>query len=64
LKQLLRTLGHAALGGAIAYALPVGVNAIGMIPHIDPVIAATLGSIISSAISGVLPSSLRPPDFK
>lgn len=58
-KNILKTAAHAALGGAVAGVAPIGINLIPMIPHIDPYMAAVLGSIASSALSAAAPSTLK-----
>lgn len=57
MKKFLKTLGHAALGGAVAGIAPVITNSIPLIPHIDPMTAAVLGSAVSSALSALARST-------
>lgn len=51
MKAFLKTLGHIAIGGAAAAVAPQVVGLIPMIPHIDPLAAAALGSMASSFFS-------------
>lgn len=59
MKAFLKTLGHAALGGAVAGVAPVLTDAIPMIPHINPMTAMVLGSMVTSAVSAMMQSTRR-----
>lgn len=57
MKLFLKRLGHAAAGAGLAAAAATSVDFIPLIPHIDPTLAAIIGSAISSYISG----RMKPP---
>lgn len=57
LAKFLKTLGHLALGGALAAVAPHVADIVPLIPHIDPATAMIVGSVASSAISAFM----KPP---
>lgn len=58
LATILKSLGHVALGGAVAAVAPSITSLIPLIPHIDPMTAMILGSAFSSLIS----AWFKPPN--